>query len=222
MPTVTFGYSIYVLIEAAQLGCFMQQRRHVQLWHIRNGAKKFFCYLFVGLAIFRCRKKTMPISSLCVFDPDAMLRHRIFKSLAAIMALLVGTYFSICFIRLLFRSVKDPFFNFHILSSVSAQFTVTAASSNGLILFIFSEYQLAFRKHLKGWPLIGLCLSRMGQQRPANVIVVTNFNIAANYPRTVSHKFGQTTTKREWGKGKGTRKWQWHASTHKSFSDVTK
>ncbi|KAL3070445.1 hypothetical protein niasHT_032235 [Heterodera trifolii] len=97
-------------------------------------------------------------NGLVINDPDAMLRHRIFKSLAGIMALLVGTYFSICFIRLLFRSVKDPFFNFHILSSVSALFTVTAASSNGLILFIFSR------------------------------------------------KFGQTTTKREWRKGKGTKK----------------
>ncbi|KAL3074461.1 hypothetical protein niasHS_015291 [Heterodera schachtii] len=212
MLTVTFGYSIYVLIEAAQLVLFVYKDWAVlcnngdmfsfgmSAMVLRNGlvinGVSFFCYFFVGLAIFRCRKK----------NPNAMVTHRIFKSLAAIMALLVGTYFSICFIRLLFRSVKDPFFNFHILSSVTALFTVTATSSNGLILFIFSsEYQLAFRKHLKRWPLIGLCLSRMGQQVPVNVIVVTNFNIAANQPRTVSRQFGQTTTKREGAKGKGTK-----------------
>ncbi|KAL3102561.1 hypothetical protein niasHS_000889 [Heterodera schachtii] len=192
MLTVTFGYSIYVLIEAAQLVLFVYKD-----WAVLCNNGDMFSF---GMSAMVLR------NGLVINDPNAMARHRIFKSLAAIMALLVGTYFSICFIRLLLRSVKDPFFNFHILSSVTALFTVTAASSNGLILFIFSsEYQLAFRKHLKGWPLIGLCLSRMGQQVPVNVIVVTNFNIAANQPRTVSRQFGQTTTKREGAKGKGTK-----------------
>ncbi|KAL3115165.1 hypothetical protein niasHT_016258 [Heterodera trifolii] len=192
MLTVTFGYSIYVLIEAAQLVLFVYKD-----WAVLCNNGDMFSF---GMSAMVLR------NGLVINDPNAMVTHRIFKSLAAIMALLVGTYFSICFIRLLFRSVKDPFFNFHILSSVTALFTVTATSSNGLILFIFSsEYQLAFRKHLKRWPLIGLCLSRMGQQVPVNVIVVTNFNIAANQPRTVSRQFGQTTTKREGAKGKGTK-----------------
>ncbi|KAL3105748.1 hypothetical protein niasHT_026523 [Heterodera trifolii] len=183
MLTVTFGYSIYVLIEAAQLVLFVYPN-----WAVLCNNGDMFSF---GMSAMVLR------NGLVINDPNAMVRHRIFKSLAAIMALLVGSYFSICFIRLLFRSVKDPFFNFHILSSVTALLTVTAVSSNGLILFIFSsEYQLAFRKHLKGWPLIGLCLSQMGQQRPVNVIVVTNFNIAANNPRTVSRQFGQMTTQR--------------------------
>ncbi|KAL3113356.1 hypothetical protein niasHT_018971 [Heterodera trifolii] len=149
MLTVTFGYSIYVLIEAAQLVLFVYPN-----WAVLCNNGDMFSF---GMSAMVLR------NGLVINDPNAMVRHRIFKSLAAIMALLVGSYFSICFIRLLFRSVKEPFFNFHILSSVTALLTVTAASSNGLILFIFSsEYQLAFRKHLKGWPLIGLCLSQMG------------------------------------------------------------
>ncbi|KAL3070534.1 hypothetical protein niasHT_032324 [Heterodera trifolii] len=189
MLTVAFGYSTYVLIETAQFSLFVYPDWPVLCTNgdifgfgiatmlVRNGMAinggTFLCYFFVGLTLFRYRKK----------NPNAMLKHRIFKTLAAIMALVVGTYFAICLISVLFASVVDPFFNFHILSLIIALLAITAASSNGLILYIFSsEYRQAFRKHLKGWPLIGLYLGQTDQQIPIKAVsIVVNYNNAIHH-----------------------------------------
>ncbi|KAL3113984.1 hypothetical protein niasHT_014887 [Heterodera trifolii] len=86
------------------------------------------------------------------------------------MTLVVGTYFAICLIRLLLASGTDPIFILHITPSIGALLTITAASSNALILF-------AFRK----LPLVGgIFLTQIGQQQQqlpnAVVSMVAPFN----------------------------------------------
>uniref|UniRef100_A0A914I253 G-protein coupled receptors family 1 profile domain-containing protein n=1 Tax=Globodera rostochiensis TaxID=31243 RepID=A0A914I253_GLORO len=165
MLTITFGYSTVVVMAASHWTLFIYPDWPVICTHndmfsfgmsstlLRNGLVingiSFSCYVLVGLALIRCWRK----------NPSSMAKHRIFKSLAAIMTLVVGSYFAICAVRLLTVSVTDPFFLLHISPSISALLTCTAASSNAPLLFAFSsEYRLAFRKHLKKWPLIKKCL----------------------------------------------------------------
>ncbi|KAL3071571.1 hypothetical protein niasHT_031935 [Heterodera trifolii] len=163
MLTVTFGYSIYVLGEAAKWALFVYPDWPVLCTNsdmfsfgmstmlLRNGlvinGVSIICYLFVGLSLFRSWQK----------NPSSVLKHRIFKSLASIMTFLTGTYFAICFIRLLLASVTDPTMN----------------------------YRQAFRKHLNKLPLVGICLMRIGQQQqqlPNAVSMVAAFNNAIPQP----------------------------------------
>uniref|UniRef100_A0A183CGB9 G_PROTEIN_RECEP_F1_2 domain-containing protein n=1 Tax=Globodera pallida TaxID=36090 RepID=A0A183CGB9_GLOPA len=136
---------------------------------LRNGlvinGVAFICYALVGLVLLRCWQK----------NPSAVVKHRIFKSLAAIMTLVVGSYLAVCVFRLLLAHVTNPLFVLHISPSVTALFTVISASSNAPLLFAFSsEYRLAFHKHLRGWPLLGKWLIRMEQQ--TQIAVTVNFN----------------------------------------------
>uniref|UniRef100_A0A183CLP2 G protein-coupled receptor n=2 Tax=Globodera pallida TaxID=36090 RepID=A0A183CLP2_GLOPA len=171
MLAVTFGYSIYVLVTAAQWTLFVYPDWPVLCGNgdmfsfgmstilLRNGlvinGVAFICYALVGLVLLRCWQK----------NPSAVVKHRIFKSLAAIMTLVVGSYLAVCVFRLLLAHVTNPLFVLHISPSVTALFTVISASSNAPLLFAFSsEYRLAFHKHLRGWPLLGKWLIRMEQQ----------------------------------------------------------
>ncbi|KAL3098573.1 hypothetical protein niasHS_000110 [Heterodera schachtii] len=120
MLTVTFGYSIYVLGEAAKWALFVYPD-----WPVLCTNSNMFSF---GMSTMLLRN-----------DPSSVLKHRIFKSLASIMTFLAGTYFAICFIRLLLASVTDPIFILHISPFISALLTVTAASSNAPILFAFSN-----------------------------------------------------------------------------------
>ncbi|KAI3418212.1 hypothetical protein GPALN_010429 [Globodera pallida] len=152
---------------------------------LRNGlvinGVAFICYALVGLVLLRCWQK----------NPSAVVKHRIFKSLAAIMTLVVGSYLAVCVFRLLLAHVTNPLFVLHISPSVTALFTVISASSNAPLLFAFSsEYRLAFHKHLRGWPLLGKWLIRMEQQ--TQIAVTVNFN-AVNSSNIVS-RVGPITT----------------------------
>ncbi|KAL3088405.1 hypothetical protein niasHS_008360 [Heterodera schachtii] len=202
MLTVTFGYSISVLVEAAKWALFVYPDWPVLCTNsdmfsfgmttmlLRNGliinGVSIICYLFVGLSLFRSWQK----------NPSSVIKHRIFKSLASIMTFLAGTYFATCFISLLLASVTDPIFILHISPSITALLTVTAASSNAPILFAFStEYRQAFRKHLKEMPFFGISLFRIGQQQqqlPNAVSMVAAFNNAIPQPSSVS-RVRQTT-----------------------------
>ncbi|KAL3085825.1 hypothetical protein niasHS_008121 [Heterodera schachtii] len=201
MLTVTLGYSIYVLVEAANWALFVYPDWPVLCTNsdmfsfgmstmlLRNGllinGVSIICYLFVGWSLFRCWQK----------NPSAVIKHRIFKSLASIMTLVVGTYLAICFIRLLLASVTDPIFILHITPSIGALLTITAASSNAPILFAFSsEYRQAFRKHLKKLPLVGgIFLTQIGQQQQQlpNAAVVSMVGVFNNnaipQPNSVGH-----------------------------------
>uniref|UniRef100_A0A183BSA9 G_PROTEIN_RECEP_F1_2 domain-containing protein n=1 Tax=Globodera pallida TaxID=36090 RepID=A0A183BSA9_GLOPA len=132
MLTITFGYSTFVLMAASHWtlfiypDCFGMSSTLLRNGLVINGVS-FSCYVLVGLVLLRCWRK----------NPSSVAKHRIFKSLAAIMALVVGSYFAICAVRLLTVSVTDPFFLLHISPSISALFTCTAASSNAPLLFAF-------------------------------------------------------------------------------------
>jgi hypothetical protein len=97
--------------------------------------------------------------SLCA---DAHARkHRIFKSLAAIMILVVGSYFLICILRLLYASVNNTFFQLHISPCISAVLTSTAATSNPVLLFAFRFAlhfillcQLVMPGKMSGWGIV--------------------------------------------------------------------
>uniref|UniRef100_A0A914I1E3 G-protein coupled receptors family 1 profile domain-containing protein n=1 Tax=Globodera rostochiensis TaxID=31243 RepID=A0A914I1E3_GLORO len=197
MLAVTFGYSIYVLATAAQWTLFVYPDWPVLCGNgdmfsfgmstilLRNGlvinGVAFICYALVGLVLFRCWQK----------NPSAVAKHRIFKSLAAIMTLVVGSYLAVCVFRLLLGAVTNPLFVLHISPSVTALFTVISASSNAPLLFAFScEYRLAFHKHLRRWPLVGKWLIKMEQQ--TQIAVTVNFN-AAN-PSNVVSRIGPITT----------------------------
>ncbi|KAL3071526.1 hypothetical protein niasHT_031890 [Heterodera trifolii] len=177
MLTVTFGYSISVLVEAAKWPLFVYPD-----WPVLCTNSDMFSF---GMTTMLLRN-----------DPSSVIKHRIFKSLASIMTFLAGTYFATCFIRLLLASVKDPIFILHLSPSISALLTVTAASSNAPILFAFStEYRQAFRKHLKEMPFFGISLFRIGQQQqqlPNAVSMVAAFNNAIPQPSSVS-RVRQTT-----------------------------
>ncbi|KAL3092155.1 hypothetical protein niasHT_026707 [Heterodera trifolii] len=186
MLTVTLGYSIYVLVEAANWALFVYPDWPVLCTNsdmfsfgmstmlLRNGllinGVSIICYLFVGWSLFRCWQKTP-------------------------LTLVVGTYFAICFIRLLLASVTDPIFILHITPSIDALLTITAASSNAPILFAFSsEYRQAFRKHLKKLPLVGgIFLTQIGQQQQQlpNAAVVSMVGVFNNnaipQPNSVGH-----------------------------------
>ncbi|KAL3102637.1 hypothetical protein niasHT_021843 [Heterodera trifolii] len=191
MLFVTFGYSIYMVVMAANWALFTYPDWPVLCTNsdafafgmaaetaLRNGllidCTSFLFYILVAIVlIFRWKK----------MSGSEMDKHRLFKSLSAIMLFVVGSYFSICVFVLLASSMpSQPFFTFHAFPSILALLTCVAASSNAPLLFIFSkDYRLAFRKQFAEWPLIGKWLNRIGNVQ-VNVVRNVNMNVSSTIP----------------------------------------
>ncbi|KAL3106086.1 hypothetical protein niasHT_025475 [Heterodera trifolii] len=171
MLFVTFGYSIYMVVMAANWALFTYPDWPVLCTNsdafafgmaaetaLRNGllidCTSFLFYILVAIVlVFRWKK----------MSGSEMDKHRLFKSLSAIMLFV-------------------PFFTFHVFPSILALLTCVAASSNAPLLFIFSkDYRLAFRKQFAEWPLIGKWLNRIGNVQ-VNVVRNVNMNVSSTIP----------------------------------------